>query len=93
VKLAYDGLTFEVETEGPGVEVRSTRGLRVFTSGEEWAKTFGEEKKKRQDGLNAEFAEESAQRTLEKSTQEHRQECLCHGKDARTRERDCDWEF
>src|SRR5258708_4344519 len=41
VKLAYDGLTFEVETEGPGVEVRSAGGLRVFTSGEEWAAVFG----------------------------------------------------
>jgi riboflavin kinase/FMN adenylyltransferase len=41
VKLAYDGLTFEVETEGRGVEGRSVGGLRVFTSGEEWAAMFG----------------------------------------------------
>jgi len=41
VKLAYDGLTFEVETEGRGEEVRSAGGLRVFTLGEEWAVAFG----------------------------------------------------
>ena len=41
VKLAYDGLTFEAETEGPGVEERSAGGLRVFTSGEEGAAVFG----------------------------------------------------
>ena len=43
VKLAYDGLTFEVETEGRVVEVRSGDGLRVFTSAAEWAETFGKE--------------------------------------------------
>ena len=71
VKLAYDGLTFEVETEGPGVEVRSAGGLRVFTSGEEWAKTFGEEKEEKtradltQRALrkSAEGAEKSTPRT------------------------------
>jgi len=71
VKLAYDGLTFEVETEGPGVEVRSAGGLRVFTSGEEWAKTFGEEKEEKtradltQSSLrkSAEGAEKSTPRT------------------------------
>src|SRR5246127_5602240 len=45
VKLAYDGLTFEVETEGRGVEVQAAGGLRVFTSGEEWARAFGGERK------------------------------------------------
>jgi riboflavin kinase/FMN adenylyltransferase len=44
VKLAYDGLTFEVETEARGVEVRSAGALRVFTSAVEWAETFGKEK-------------------------------------------------
>src|SRR5258705_2960521 len=71
VKLAYDGLTFEVETEGPGVEVRSAGGLRVFTSGEEWAKTFGEEKEEktradltqRSQSKRAEDAEKSTPRT------------------------------
>jgi riboflavin kinase/FMN adenylyltransferase len=44
VRLAYDGLTFEVETEARGVEVRSAGALRVFTSAVEWAETFGKEK-------------------------------------------------
>jgi riboflavin kinase/FMN adenylyltransferase len=44
VQLAYDGLTFEVETEGRGAEVRAGCGLQVFSSAEEWVKTFGEEK-------------------------------------------------
>jgi len=44
VRLAYDGLTFEVETEARGVEVRSAGALRVFTSAAEWAETFGKEK-------------------------------------------------
>jgi riboflavin kinase/FMN adenylyltransferase len=44
VKLAYDGLTFEVETEARGVEVQSVGGLQVFTSASEWAETFGKEK-------------------------------------------------
>jgi riboflavin kinase/FMN adenylyltransferase len=44
VQLAYDGLTFEVETEARGAEVKAAGGLRVFSSPEEWAKTFGEEK-------------------------------------------------
>jgi riboflavin kinase/FMN adenylyltransferase len=43
VQLAYDGLRFEVETEA-AVEVRSVGGLRVFSSGEEWAAEFGAEK-------------------------------------------------
>ena len=44
MRLAYDGLTFEVETEARGVEVRSAGALRVFTSAAEWAETFGKEK-------------------------------------------------
>jgi len=62
VKLAYDGLTFEVETEGRGVEVRTENGLRVFTSGEEWALAFGEERKnltQRTQRKSAEDTEES----------------------------------
>jgi riboflavin kinase / FMN adenylyltransferase len=43
--LAYDGLTFAVETEARAVEVRPAVGLRVFTSGEEWARAFGGERK------------------------------------------------
>jgi phosphoribosyl 1,2-cyclic phosphate phosphodiesterase len=50
VKLAYDGLTFEVETEARAVEVRSAGGLRVFTSGEEWALTFGGERERKTGG-------------------------------------------
>jgi riboflavin kinase/FMN adenylyltransferase len=41
VQLAYDGLTFEVETEAAGAEVRSAGGMLVFSSGEEWAAAFG----------------------------------------------------
>jgi phosphoribosyl 1,2-cyclic phosphate phosphodiesterase len=41
VQLAYDGLTFEVETEARGAEVRAGGGLRVFISAEEWAAAFG----------------------------------------------------
>jgi len=41
VQLAYDGLTFEVETEARAVEVRTAGGLRVFSSAEEWATVFG----------------------------------------------------
>jgi phosphoribosyl 1,2-cyclic phosphate phosphodiesterase len=62
VKLAYDGLTFEMETEGRGVEVRTENGLRVFTSGEEWALAFGEERKdltQRRQRKSAEDTEES----------------------------------
>jgi phosphoribosyl 1,2-cyclic phosphate phosphodiesterase len=44
VQLAYDGLTFEVETEARGVEVRAGGGLRVFSSAEEWALAFGGER-------------------------------------------------
>src|SRR3984893_2293129 len=58
VQLAYDGLTFEVETEARAVEVRAVGGLRVFTSGEEWALAFGEEGK------------DLTQRTPRKSTQD-----------------------
>jgi phosphoribosyl 1,2-cyclic phosphate phosphodiesterase len=58
VKLAYDGLTFEVETEARAVEVRAAGGLRVFTTGEEWALAFGEERK------------ELTQRTQRKSTED-----------------------
>ena len=45
VQLAYDGLTFEVETEAVRVEFRPGGGLRVFTSEEEWAAVFGGERK------------------------------------------------
>ena len=45
VQLAYDGLTFEVETEARASEVRTAGGMRVFTSGAEWAAVFGEERK------------------------------------------------
>jgi phosphoribosyl 1,2-cyclic phosphate phosphodiesterase len=45
VQLAYDGLTFEVETDARAVEVRPAGGLRVFSSGEEWTVAFGEERK------------------------------------------------
>jgi phosphoribosyl 1,2-cyclic phosphate phosphodiesterase len=58
VKLAYDGLTFEVETEVRAVEVRSAGGLRVFTSGEEWAAVFGGGR------------EDLTQRTRRKSTED-----------------------
>jgi riboflavin kinase/FMN adenylyltransferase len=57
VRLAYDGLTFGVETEARAVEVRTAGGLRVFTSGEEWAVAFGEERK------------DLTQRTQRKSTE------------------------
>jgi riboflavin kinase/FMN adenylyltransferase len=62
VKLAYDGLTFEVETEGPGVEVRSAGGLRVFTSGEEWAAVFGGE---REEKKRADLTQRALRRTAE----------------------------
>jgi phosphoribosyl 1,2-cyclic phosphate phosphodiesterase len=45
VQLAYDGLTFEVETEAPAVEVGTSGGLRVFTSAADWAAVFGKEGK------------------------------------------------
>ena len=45
VQLAYDGLTFEVETEARGAEVRAAGGLRVFSSAAEWAADFGKEGK------------------------------------------------
>jgi len=44
VQLAYDGLTFEVETEGPALEGRTAGRMAVFTSAAEWAAVFGEEK-------------------------------------------------
>jgi phosphoribosyl 1,2-cyclic phosphate phosphodiesterase len=44
VQLAYDGLTFEVETEAREVEVRAAGKMKVFTPGTEWAETFGGEK-------------------------------------------------
>jgi phosphoribosyl 1,2-cyclic phosphate phosphodiesterase len=50
VQLAYDGLTFEVRTEARGVGVRPAGGLRVFTSGEAWAETFGEENEEKTRG-------------------------------------------
>jgi riboflavin kinase/FMN adenylyltransferase len=40
VQLAYDGLTFEVETDVRGLEVRSAGGMRVFYSAAEWAGVF-----------------------------------------------------
>ena len=46
VQLAYDGLTFEVETEARGSEERAAGGLRVFSSAEEWAAVFGGERQK-----------------------------------------------
>jgi phosphoribosyl 1,2-cyclic phosphate phosphodiesterase len=61
VELAYDGLTFEVETEAGGVEARAAGGLRVFTSGAEWAAVFGGETggdlTQRSQRKRAEFAE------------------------------------
>jgi phosphoribosyl 1,2-cyclic phosphate phosphodiesterase len=52
VKLAYDGLTFEVEEEVASGEWRvaserqhSTGGLKVFNSAAEWALAFGEGRK------------------------------------------------
>jgi len=66
VKLAYDGLTFEVETESRGVEVRAAGGLRVFTSGEEWAKTFGEEKEEKTRGDLTQRAQRKSAEDAEK---------------------------
>ena len=62
VQLAYDGLTFEVETEARAAEVRTAGGIRVFSSGAEWAAVFGEEKTggdltQRSQRKRAEFAE------------------------------------
>jgi len=45
VKLAYDGLTFEVETGARAVEVRAAGRMAVFTSAAEWAAVFGKEEK------------------------------------------------
>jgi len=56
VQLAYDGLTFEVETEARAVEVRPAGGLRVFSSGAEWAEAFGGARKE----LTAENTEDTA---------------------------------
>jgi len=44
VQLAYDGLTFEVETEARAVDVRTAGGMAVFSSAAEWGRAFGEEK-------------------------------------------------
>jgi phosphoribosyl 1,2-cyclic phosphate phosphodiesterase len=57
VQLAYDGLTFEVETDTRGVELRAPGKMAVFTSAAEWAAVFGKEEK----GL--------PQRTLRKNTE------------------------
>jgi len=64
VQLAYDGLTFEVETEARAVEARAAGGLRVFSSGEEWAAVLGEGKARgdltqSSQRKRAEFAEKS----------------------------------
>ena len=44
VQLAYDGLTFAVETEARAVDVRTAGGMAVFSSAAEWGRAFGEEK-------------------------------------------------
>ena len=65
VQLAYDGLTFEVETEARAAEVRTGGGLRVFTSGEDWAAAFGREGKgltQRTQRKNTEDTEKSTPR-------------------------------
>jgi phosphoribosyl 1,2-cyclic phosphate phosphodiesterase len=41
VQLAYDGLTFEVETEARAAEVRAAGGMRMFTAAAEWTAVFG----------------------------------------------------
>jgi riboflavin kinase/FMN adenylyltransferase len=67
VKLAYDGLTFEVETEARAVEVRSAGGLRVFTSGEEWALTFGGERERKTGGDLTQSSQRKRAEDAEKS--------------------------
>ncbi|HXJ10837.1 MAG TPA: bifunctional riboflavin kinase/FAD synthetase [Candidatus Limnocylindrales bacterium] len=72
VQLAYDGLTFEVETEARAVEARAAGGLRVFSSGEEWAAVFGEERARgdltqSSQKKSAEFAEKSGRAFAAKS--------------------------
>ena len=65
VQLAYDRLTFEVETEARAAEVRTGGGLRVFTSGEDWAAAFGREGKgltQRTQRKNTEDTEKSTPR-------------------------------
>ena len=65
VQLAYDELTFEVETEARAAEVRTGGGLRVFTSGEDWAAAFGREGKgltQRTQRKNTEDTEKSTPR-------------------------------
>ena len=62
VQLAYDGLTFEVETEARAAEVRTGGGLRVFTSGEDWAAAFGREGKGLTQRKNTEDTEKSTPR-------------------------------
>jgi phosphoribosyl 1,2-cyclic phosphate phosphodiesterase len=62
VQLAYDGLTFEVEEEASAVEVRTSGGMRMFTSAAKWTAVFGKEGKGLTQGTqrkNTEFAEKS----------------------------------
>jgi phosphoribosyl 1,2-cyclic phosphate phosphodiesterase len=61
VQLAYDGLTFEVETEARAVEVRTTGGMAVFTSAAEWARLFGGSEL-RVDGSKLQVSEKSTGR-------------------------------
>jgi phosphoribosyl 1,2-cyclic phosphate phosphodiesterase len=61
VQLAYDGLTFEVETEARAVEVRTTGGMAVFTSAAEWARLFGASEL-RVDGSKLKVSEKSTGR-------------------------------
>jgi riboflavin kinase/FMN adenylyltransferase len=63
VQLAYDGLTFEVETEAQGVEVRTAGGMRVFTSGAEWAAVFGAERKNLPQRTQRKSTEDTEKRT------------------------------
>jgi len=60
VQLAYDGLTFEVETEARAVEVQTRVDASVLVQVRSGRKHL-EMKNKR--GLNAEFAEEGAEKS------------------------------
>ena len=72
VQLAYDGLTFEAETEARAGEARAAGGIRVFGSGAEWAAVFGEERARgdltqSSQKKSAEFAEKSGRAFAAKS--------------------------
>jgi phosphoribosyl 1,2-cyclic phosphate phosphodiesterase len=67
VQLAYDGLTFEVETEARAVEVRTPGGMAVFTSGAEWAAVFGKERKVLTQRKNTEDTEKNGPASAAKS--------------------------